>query len=68
MPDPLARDEVADGRLIEAVERDLSGSDGHATATGVRVVWTGDHLDGVRRLQESLAEQARAAVSARPPG
>jgi uncharacterized membrane protein YccC len=67
VPDPLARDEVADGRLIEAVERDLSGSDGRATATGVRVIWTGDHLDGVRRLQEPLAEQARAAVTAQPP-
>ena len=66
VPDPLAPDEVADGRLIEAVERDLSGSDGRATATGVRVIWTGDHLDGVRRLQEPLAEQARAAVSAPP--
>ncbi len=67
VPDPLARDEVADGHLIEAVERDLSGSDGNATATGVRVIWTGDHLDGVRRLQEPLADQARAAVSAQPP-
>jgi uncharacterized membrane protein YccC len=67
VPDPLARDEVADGHLIEAVERDLSGSDGRATATGVRVIWTGDHLDGVRRLQEPLADQARAAVSAQPP-
>jgi hypothetical protein len=67
VPDPLAHDEVADGRLIQAVERDLSGSDGHATATGVRVIWTGDHLDGVRRLQEPLAGQARVAVSAQPP-
>jgi hypothetical protein len=51
VPDPLAGDRVADGRLVEAVGRDLRDSDGHATATGVRVIWTGDHLDAVRRLQ-----------------
>jgi hypothetical protein len=63
VPDPLARDEVADGRLIAAVANDLGDSDGHATATGVRVIWTGDHLDAVRRLSEMLVEPARAAVA-----
>jgi uncharacterized membrane protein YccC len=63
VPDPLPRDEVADGRLVDAVGRDLRDSDGHASATGVRVIWTGDHLDAVRRLQEILVEPARAAVS-----
>jgi len=64
VPDPLAADQAADGRLVEAVARDLRGSDGNATATGVRVIWTGDHLDGVRRLQAILVDPARAAVSA----
>jgi len=64
VPDPLATDQVADGRLVEAVANDLRDSDGHATATGVRVIWTGDHLDAVRRLQEMLVEPARAAVAA----
>jgi uncharacterized membrane protein YccC len=63
VPDPLPGDDVADGRLVDAVARDLGDSDGHATATGVRVIWTGDHLDAVRRLQEMLVEPARAAVS-----
>jgi uncharacterized membrane protein YccC len=63
VPDPLPRDEVADGRLVEAVGHDLRDADGHATATGVRVIWTGDHLDAVRRLQDMLVEPARAAVS-----
>jgi len=61
----LAADQAADGRLVEAVARDLRGSDGNATATGVRVIWTGDHLDGVRRLQGILVDPARAAVSAK---
>jgi hypothetical protein len=63
VPDPLAPDKIADGRLIDAVAEDLRDSDGNATATGVRVIWTGDHLDAVRRLQESLVEPARAATA-----
>ncbi len=63
LPEALDRDQVADARLIDAVAHDLGDGDGHATATGVRVIWTGDHLDAVRRLQESLVEPARAAVA-----
>ncbi len=63
VPDPLIADQVADGRLVAAVARDLHDTGGHATATGVKVIWTGDHLDAVRRLQEMLVDPARAAVS-----
>ena len=63
VPEPLAPDEVANGRLIDAVERDLVGSDGYATATGIRVIWTGDNLDAVRRLQADLARPAQTATS-----
>jgi hypothetical protein len=63
VPDPLAREQVAAGRLVEAVADDLSDTDGRATATGVRVIWTGDHLDAVRLLQEMLVSPARAAVA-----
>jgi hypothetical protein len=59
VPKPLAPDEVANGRLVDAVARDLVGTDGHATATGVRVIWTGDHLDALRRLQAVLVPPAR---------
>jgi len=67
VPDPLPPDAVADGRLVAAVERDLRDSDGRATATGVRVIWTGDHLDAARRLQGIVAEPARAAAGGEPP-
>jgi hypothetical protein len=63
VPEPLAPDDVADGRLVDAVEHDLRDADGRASATGVRVIWTGDHLDAVRRLQEMLVQPARSAVS-----
>jgi hypothetical protein len=63
VPEPLSRDELADRRLVEAVRDDLRGDDGRATATAVRMIWTGDHLDVARRLQASLVEPARAATS-----
>jgi uncharacterized membrane protein YccC len=63
VPDPLERDPTADERLVGAVAHDLRDPDGGATATGVRVIWTGDHLDTVRRLQQTLVEPAREAVS-----
>jgi hypothetical protein len=59
--DPLPYDQAADGRLIEAVRLDLDGGDS-AAATAVRLVWTGDHLDAARRLQEAIVPAARAAV------
>ncbi len=63
VPDALAADELADRRLVEAVDHDLRGEDGQATATAVRMIWTGDHLDAARRLQARLVDPARAAVS-----
>jgi hypothetical protein len=63
VPDPLPAEAVADGRLIDAVAADLQDGDGHATDTGVRVIWTGDHLDAARRLQEALVGPARVATA-----
>jgi uncharacterized membrane protein YccC len=60
-PLPLARNAVADGRLLEAVRRDLSAADGKASATALRMIWTGDHLDATRRLQEVIAGSAEIA-------
>jgi hypothetical protein len=59
LPQPLAHDTVADGRLVRAVRRDLLSDDGRASATAVRMIWTGDHLDVVRRLQAAIISPAR---------
>ena len=64
VPDALPVDAAADVRLVAAMARDLCESDAHATATGVRVIWTGDHLDAARRLQELLVAPAREALGA----
>jgi hypothetical protein len=66
VPDPMSADQVADDRLAETVANDLRAADGVATATGVRVIWTSDHLDAVRRLQGTIVEPARAAVHGSP--
>ena len=62
LPQPLAHDKAADGRLVRAVRRDLLGDDGTASATAVRMIWTGDHLDVVRRLQAAIISPARATT------
>jgi uncharacterized membrane protein YccC len=53
-PEPLPHDNAADGRLIEALRRDLLGDDGSSSGTATRMIWTGDHLDAARRLQATL--------------
>ena len=59
---PLPDDRVADERLVAAVRRDLRGTNGEAT-TAIRMIWTGDHLDAVRRLQRVIVEPARLATA-----
>ncbi|MFZ0090839.1 MAG: FUSC family protein [Solirubrobacteraceae bacterium] len=68
VPPPVEADSVADGRLVDAVGHDLRDPEGQATATAVRVIWTGDHLDAARRLQGTLVPPARQAVSQRALG
>jgi uncharacterized membrane protein YccC len=62
VPEALQDNAVADGRLVDAVSHDLRDEDGNASATAVRVIWTGDHLDAVRRLQGMLVGPAQQAV------
>jgi len=59
LPQPLCHDKAADSRLVRAVRRDLLDNDGKASATAIRMIWTGDHLDVVRRLQAAITSPAR---------
>jgi uncharacterized membrane protein YccC len=59
-PRPQPHDRQADARLVQAVRHDLRADDGKATATAVRMIWTGDHVDAARRLQKVLAGSAQA--------
>jgi hypothetical protein len=67
LPQPLAPDQAADGRLVLAAGRDLLGDDGRASATAVRMIWTADHLDVVRRLQAAIISPA-GATAGQPAG
>ena len=60
VPEPQPPDPLATDRLVDAVSRDLRDRQGEASATAVRVIWTGDHLDAARRLQTTLAPPAQA--------
>jgi hypothetical protein len=66
--EPLAHDKLAGSRLVEAVRHDLLGDEGKASATAVRMIWTGDHLDAVRRLQAVIIGPARHATEQRTLG
>lgn len=59
---PLQPDGRAGTRLVDAVRHDLTAADGKATATAVRMIWTGDHIDAARRLQASLVGPAGIAT------
>jgi hypothetical protein len=48
-PDPASTAE-----LIDSVRLDLSDASGRSTPTAVRIVWTGDYLDAVRRVQSQI--------------
>jgi hypothetical protein len=67
LPQPLAHDKAADSRLVRAARRDLIHEDGKASATAVRMIWTDDHLDVVRRLQADIVSPA-SATATQPAG
>ncbi|HEV3034455.1 MAG TPA: FUSC family protein [Solirubrobacteraceae bacterium] len=52
---PLPHDRAADERLLAAVRHDLHSENASTSATAVRMIWTGDHLDAVRRQELVLA-------------
>ena len=59
LPDATPADPLGDERLVATIDHDLRSDDGSATSAAVRVMWTGDHLDAVRRLEAALVGPAR---------
>ena len=62
LPSALPVDSIANGRLIEAARRDLQDGGGQVTPTAARMIWTADHLDAVRRLQDTILGPAHHAA------
>ena len=61
MPAPIEPGPAADARLLDAARRDLAA--GQAAETVVGIVWTADHVDVARRLQDQLAGPAGAVAT-----
>jgi uncharacterized membrane protein YccC len=67
VPRALPRDGASAKRLVEALSQDLesvSAPDASVRAHTVRLVWTGDHMDAARRLQDLVEQPARTAARA----
>ncbi|SEO57726.1 Fusaric acid resistance protein-like [Actinacidiphila rubida] len=66
--EPMRRP-VADRELQRAVRHDLTDarSSGDGASTAVRLVWTANHLDGVRRLQTDIVAPIHAAATLPAP-
>jgi uncharacterized membrane protein YccC len=62
LPSALPVDSIAGGRLMEAVRRDLQDDGGQVTPTAARMIWTADHLDAVRRFQDTILGPAHDAA------
>ncbi|MFE2822372.1 FUSC family protein [Streptomyces sp. NPDC059271] len=62
VPEARLKDTAADERLIGAVERDLGDEESRRSSTAIRVVWTADHIEAARRLQQGVLGPARAVA------
>src|SRR5262249_46943845 len=65
LPQPLAPGKAADGRAAGAVRRARRGDARGPSPPAIRVIWTGDPLDAVRRLRAAIISPARATAG--PP-
>ncbi|MGH1523914.1 FUSC family protein [Leifsonia sp. L25] len=54
LPAPVPADPEDRRRLADVVADDLGDSTGHIVAQAVRIYWTGDYLDIVRRLESVI--------------
>jgi hypothetical protein len=54
LPAPVPADPEDRHRLADVVADDLGDGSGHIVARAVRIIWTGDYLDVVRRLESVI--------------
>jgi uncharacterized membrane protein YccC len=59
---PLAHDDDAERRLLDAVRAGLGGDEAGASENAVRIIWTGDHLDAARRMEELVLAPTRGEI------
>ena len=66
VPEALGQDSNLRKQVADAVSQDLLASNGVASSSAVRMLWTGDHIDSARRLQDALVGPAREVTSSQP--
>ena len=59
LPLPTPGDTTVDGRLVVALRDDLQDDAGNATPTAIRIFWTAEYLDAIRRLQARIVDPVR---------
>jgi uncharacterized membrane protein YccC len=59
---PLPHDHAAERRLLDAVRDDLSSGSAGRGENVVRIIWTGDHLDAARRMEELVLAPTEAEI------
>ncbi|MFL6094547.1 MAG: FUSC family protein [Blastococcus sp.] len=65
VPRALTQDGASAGRLVEALSQDLEPVEARNAPVRertVRLVWTSDHVDAARRLQDLVEQPARTAA------
>jgi uncharacterized membrane protein YccC len=65
VPRALPQEGASAGRLVETLSQDLDSVSAPVAAVKahtVRLVWTGDHVDAARRLQDRVEQPARTAT------
>ncbi|MFB9746506.1 FUSC family protein [Leifsonia shinshuensis] len=60
LPEPVPADPADRHRLADVVADDLGDGTGHIVARAVRIIWTGDYLDVVRRLESVIVGPVHA--------
>jgi uncharacterized membrane protein YccC len=68
VPGPTPPSEAAAARLLRAVSDDLQAADPQRTSAAIKLIWTHDHLEIVRRLEAVVREPVGmlASGNARP--
>ncbi|MGA0568469.1 FUSC family protein [Rathayibacter sp. KR2-224] len=54
LPGAPVPDEALTGELVDSLRSDLAHDGGGSAGTAVRLVWTGDYLDAVRRIEARI--------------
>ncbi|MFE3410546.1 FUSC family protein [Streptomyces mirabilis] len=65
-PEPLGHDEGFEERLVAALRQGLASERVRTARTAMRLIWTADHVNAARRLQDAVHSAAAGSSLAAP--